>query len=145
MQSQSIPSLKLCTRCRTPKALSDFNKNQPHCRACQSERFREWRLKNLEHRSAYWQQWHDAHRDERREYARGRYQRDPHVSARRLIQTRVQKGMIPPASSLSCYDCGERAADYDHYAGYEGEARAMVQAVCKNCHRRREQERRAAA
>ena len=93
------------------------------CTPCNGLYFREWREKNLEHR---------------KEYENGRYARDPHVSARRLIQTAVSKGRIPAARDLHCVDCGGSAEEYDHYMGYEGINRRMVQPVCRPCHVARE-------
>lgn len=135
---------KVCTRCLQEKSVTDFNKSQGRCRPCQHESFREWREKNSEYQSERWKDWHETHRERRSEYDRGRYKRDPHVSARRLVQMRVKRGVYPPASELPCSDCGGVATDYDHYAGYEGKAREMVQAVCKPCHQVRERRRKGA-
>jgi hypothetical protein len=66
-----------------------------------------------------------------------RYVHDPHVRARRLIQQRVSAGALPRAIDCLCTDCGEQAAEYDHYLGYEKPFDGMVQPVCRTCHLKR--------
>lgn len=67
--------------------------------------------------------------------------------ARRLVQMRVRRGSMPHPNDVPCADCGRaRVVDgprheYDHYAGYEGDAAGMVQSVCKDCHAERGRQR----
>jgi hypothetical protein len=116
------------------------------------QRQKEYRENHVEQRKELWQNWYHnnleyqkerqkIYREENREHVqeidRQRYTKDPHVRARRLIQQRVQKGRMPKASECPCTDCGQTAAEYDHYLGYEGAFASMVQPVCKPCHYRR--------
>ena len=96
--------------------------------------FEKWRLANKDARAEYQRRYRDSHRDEFRESDRGRYRRDPRVSARRLVQRMVATGRLPRASERKCVGCGGPASEYDHYRGYEGEARKLVEPVCKPCH-----------
>lgn len=65
--------------------------------------------------------------------------------AHRLIQMRVLRGKLENPNLISCMDCGHTGSDrrheYDHYLGYEGINREMVQAVCTLCHVDRHKER----
>lgn len=117
-------ALKTCTSCHESKSLPNFAKGQGRCRPCASAAFKEWRIRNKEMRAQYIQEWEAANR----------YQRDRRAGARGLIQARVQTGLMPAARTRPCVDCGSTAADYDHFAEYEGVARAMVEPVCKPCH-----------
>ncbi len=71
--------------------------------------------------------------------------------ARRRVNYLVETGLIPPANSLPCTECGhlwalgERRHEYDHHLGYDAEHHEHVEAVCTTCHHRRETERRKAA
>jgi len=107
----------------------------------QSEKWKRWYEKNKEKRAEYQRQYRKDNVEYFREKENARYAKDPHVSARRLIQQRVAKGTMPKASDLLCRDCGVQAEEYDHYLGYIGPARSMVDPVCKDCHNRRGQER----
>lgn len=65
---------------------------------------------------------------------------DPaHVrSARRRIQTLVQNGTLKPAKDCKCADCGKRASEYDHVAGYDAKGSAeKVKPLCASCHHKR--------
>lgn len=53
-------SVKTCTRCRETKPLSGFYKNvrdasgyHTHCKSCQDERMRQWRMENRERWNGY--------------------------------------------------------------------------------------------
>ena len=126
--------MKRCQHCEKQKPTAEFNKRQSYCRPCQSARYKVWLAKNREKRLAYHQQYRQENIESIRVRESERYSQDPHVSARRLIQSRVRKGSIPAARDLSCHDCGGPASEYDHYAGYVGKAREMVQPVCRPCH-----------
>lgn len=56
------------------------------------------------------------------------------VKCRALVNQRVRFGRIPKASSLNCSECGDVAAHYHHYLGYEFKNRYDVLPVCINCH-----------
>jgi len=139
------PESKVCSVCGILKKISEFSKTQSRCKPCAAIYFREWAAANVAHLAEKQRRYRETHREELRDNDRGRYQRDPHVGARRLIQQRVAKGRMPAASTLPCTDCDNTAQDYDHYLGYEGDARAQVQPVCRPCHRLREKSRKAVA
>lgn len=66
--------------------------------------------------------------------------------ARGRVSTLINAGVIPPASALSCFDCGDTTGasrhEYDHYLGYGSAHHEDVQAVCASCHHKRELARR---
>ena len=97
----------------------------------------KWYDGNRESRAEYQRQYRNEHRSEFQESDRGRYQRDSRVSARRLVQRMVATGRLPKASERRCVDCVAWAEEYDHHMGYEGEARKLVEPVCKLCHGKR--------
>jgi DNA-directed RNA polymerase subunit RPC12/RpoP len=56
--------MKTCTRCGIEKPLDEFNKSknrkdgyQYECKYCKSERFKKWRLENIERKKAYNKKW----------------------------------------------------------------------------------------
>jgi DNA-binding XRE family transcriptional regulator len=57
--------------------------------------------------------------------------------AREAVREAVKRGVLPPASTLACVECGAPAAEYDHHLGYEPEHALDVQALCKPCHAKR--------
>ena len=66
------------------------------------------------------------------------------VQARQRINVEVRTGRRPHPNTLPCTDCehvwkpGERRHEYDHYKGYAAEDHLEVQAVCTDCHARRD-------
>lgn len=70
--------------------------------------------------------------------SRKRIQSVEKVRAHRAIQMRVRRGTLPHPDTINCSDCGhignDRRHEYDHYNGYQGEAKFQVQAVCSMCH-----------
>lgn len=101
--------------------------------------WKRWYEANKEYNTERWKEW--ASKPENKEKInvrdRERYAKDRKVSARRLIQAMVHRGAMPSATSKCCVDCGNQAQEYDHYMGYEREARYMVEPVCRECHRKR--------
>lgn len=57
--------------------------------------------------------------------------------ARLKVSDAVKSGRMPKASTLTCFDCGLQAHEYDHYRGYAPEDVYNVQPVCRACHGRR--------
>jgi len=55
--------------------------------------------------------------------------------AKNAVDNKVSKGLMPAASSLSCVECRNQAAEYHHWHGYEPEFWLDVIPVCRNCHR----------
>jgi len=45
---------------------------------------------------------------------------------------------FPSASQSVCFDCGDKATEYDHPRGYEGEQWKDIEPVCDRCHAFRE-------
>jgi hypothetical protein len=54
--------------------------------------------------------------------------------AQRAVTGAIRNGSIPSAKTLSCFDCGKQARDYDHHLGYDWARRYDVQPVCRRCH-----------
>ncbi len=65
--------------------------------------------------------------------------------AHRAVQMRVLRGKLKNPNEISCCDCGhignDRRHEYDHYNGYEGDAKFQVEAVCSLCHAQRHKQR----
>ena len=51
-----------------------------------------------------------------------------------LITQAVRKGLLPPARTLICVDCGKQARDYDHR---DYSKPLNVNPVCRGCNLRR--------
>lgn len=122
---------KLCTKCRTIKPIDEFAPNRNHaggrhvhCRICSNAYRAEWGKRNPRPYSV-----------RKKEY----YEGDKlHIQARRHVNHQVACGRLLKASEHSCADCGERAAYYDHVAGYERQNWLVVQPVCAKCSGRRD-------
>ena len=54
----------------------------------------------------------------------------------------VRLGQLPNVKTQPCFHCGEPAAGYDHFRGYERENELLILPVCKSCHSRLELVRR---
>ena len=64
-------------------------------------------------------------------------QRRMMACARRAVYVAVRYGRLPRVKSVKCVDCGDPAAEYDHFLGYAKEHRLNVEPVCLSCHRKR--------
>lgn len=51
--------------------------------------------------------------------------------AREKVNDAIRRGDLKPAKELACFDCGDPARRYDHFAGYDKPL--DVQAVCYRC------------
>lgn len=64
------------------------------------------------------------------------------VQARQRINVEVRTGRRPHPDTIPCADCGHIGGDmrheYDHYLGYATEHHYDVQAVCVDCHVKRD-------
>jgi hypothetical protein len=56
------------------------------------------------------------------------------MNARGRLYAQIRAGQIPAAKTLSCVECAGPATEYDHYAGYDGDAAFLVDPVCHACH-----------
>lgn len=142
-----------CRDCTNSARRAEYH-SDPSVQEANRQRTAQYREDNREKLRESWAKWYAKNKPARSEYnkeyqkrpevrpviaerARTRHLRDAHVSARRLIQARVANGKMPRAVDCFCMDCGDRAAEYDHYLGYTGKAREAVQPVCKPCHQAR--------
>lgn len=136
----SDPSLKVCTICKDPKDINDFNKKkrspdgrQPHCRECNKKASRKYYSDNKTHHKTV-------------TYKRKTDQRQE-----------TQKFVLGYLKEHPCVDCGEKdlvVLDFDHVRGKK--FRGISQMVrhgnsldlikleiekcdvrCANCHRRK--------
>ena len=70
------------------------------------------------------------------------------LQARRRVNYFVEAGLLPQPNELPCVDCGhewrsgERRHEYDHHLGYAAKHHEHVEAVCSQCHHKREQVKR---
>jgi hypothetical protein len=67
--------------------------------------------------------------------------------ARRRVNHLVEAGMLSNPNEIPCTDCGHLNTndvrhEYDHYLGYKAEYQETVEAVCTQCHHKRERIRR---
>lgn len=60
------------------------------------------------------------------------------VRARWTVKNNIRAGKLPRVKTQSCFDCGGRASEYDHYLGYEEKNMLDIEAVCKKRHIDRE-------
>jgi hypothetical protein len=64
------------------------------------------------------------------------------TQARHSINFLVRNGTIPRPATLPCADCAHIGSgprhEYDHFLGYAAEHHRDVQAVCSQCHAKRE-------
>ena len=135
--------MKKCTKCKTEKPASDYNKNasrrdglQTMCRECSNSRSRKYYEENKQYHLAQVYKNRKIHHEKARDY------------------------LWSILSSSPCMDCGEsdpRVLDFDHLqdkshnvsempgAGYSiksiAEEVAKCEVVCSNCHRIRTYER----
>lgn len=71
--------------------------------------------------------------------------------ARARVNLLVRTGRLPRPNDMPCFDCGARwregqpRHEYDHHLGYAAEHQEHVQAVCRPCHRKRDEGRAASA
>ena len=57
--------------------------------------------------------------------------------ATEAIRQSIKRGRLALPGTLPCFDCGEKAAEYHHYLGYDSTHWLDVQALCRSCHQRR--------
>ena len=71
------------------------------------------------------------------------------VQARQRINVEVRMGRRPRPNSLPCVDCGHihseggRRHEYDHHLGYAAAHHYDVEAVCTDCHAKRDSAKKA--
>jgi hypothetical protein len=150
----------LSTWCRQCAWISarEYRKRQPH--RVRQQRRRHY-LRHRDRIKARVRLWKAAHRDRVRELEREGYQRHreerlryertrrpaanvhrkasdlrhpERYRARYQVHNAVRAGRLPKPATQPCIDCGARASEYDHYAGYAAEHALDVEAVCRPCH-----------
>ncbi len=67
--------MKICTRCKTEKDVSEFSKDkraksglQSRCRSCQAECDAKWYSENKEHKAEHNAKWYSENKEHRAEY-----------------------------------------------------------------------------
>ena len=60
---------------------------------------------------------------------------------RSAVTSAVKHGLLPRPATIPCVDCGKPAQEYHHHLGYAPEHWLNVVAVCRTCHRNREDRR----
>ena len=157
--------MKTCTKCKQQKSFSAFDAEQRNsdglcrwCKDCKRKWVREWKRKQWATNSAYrtsalaYSKRPDV-KAKKLAYARtpagkavhtkalAKYynQNRTKILARDAVRRAVRGGKIQAANLCTC-DCGNIAAEYHHYMGYEKEHRLDVIAVCVRCHARIDKE-----
>ncbi len=133
--------MKVCTRCKEYKPLSDYYKDsrcrdgcRSECKSCvikitkeysQTERGRESHRKGS----------YTYERSEKGKAVKKRqYLRYPEArKARSVVNELVRNGIMPPAKSLQCNYCQKQAQQYHHHLGYAPEHWLDVVPACRLC------------
>lgn len=128
-----------CSSCRRTLAVTEFGRDASRsggrtyiCRECKNRKARELYVRKEPHRHGWLKPTRDGDR----------------LQARRRVNYLVEQGRIPHPADLPCMDCCDEVFtdnprhEYDHAKGYDGENQLYVEAVCRRCHRNREEARR---
>lgn len=136
---------KACDKSRDRAAQIHEYRSTPEYRAVN----REWMKRYRAERPEYFQAIQHSRLEKDKEYQRLTRQRNPEkIAARKAVYWRVKVGKMPHPSTLQCgvfvtlgelprsgdTCCQNTASEYHHYAGYEGDNRFKVQALCLTCH-----------
>lgn len=154
---QVLPSgvEKTCTGCGEAKRLDQFTLckrglfgRKSKCRACVKKYNTKYRrdrwVSDEEFRRHVCQKatdWAKANPAKRSVIAKRRNKKafvafPEKIKARRAVNQRVRRGIIPPASDLKCHSCGHQSSQYHHWKGYAFENRLDVVPVCISCHKK---------
>lgn len=153
--------MKTCTKCGALKPVWEFYKMasgfegyRSKCKVCwkaygdahrKTARGRAARLRSQrryrrsEKGKAWWQRYYASEKNKgnkRRYAAETRKKHSAQVEVRTAVGKAVRSGKMPPASTLSCEDCGGQAGAY-HHEDYGWEHRFDVTPLCRSCHQRR--------
>lgn len=139
-----------CSKCKTAKPLSEFNKDKVtplgysyQCRECHratvAASYKTHHDKRIAERAVYREENRERirSRDKRyyernRDLFRGKY--TPEIGkANKAVQTAVRSGVLPPQKSQYCVVCHKRANQY-HHQSYLASDRLCVVPVCRSCH-----------
>lgn len=126
--------MKICGHCKRNKSTPEFSTNSRYkdglhnwCRECSREYRREYEKTHPRPYSVRKKEYYLGNKD--------------HLKARRRVNHLVERGLLPKVHTMTCVDCGGKAAHYDHYKGYEMENWESVQPVCVRCSGQRDIDR----
>jgi hypothetical protein len=95
---ETIIESKVCKRCKENKSLKDYHIERkkkdglkPWCAACQCEITRNWRLRNLEHKTQYNKQWFKDNPTYNYAYVKNRINTDPQFRAVRALRKQAAR------------------------------------------------------
>lgn len=77
---------------------------------------------------------YEKNKERIRDYQRRHYATDER-RARVAVNRAVMNGKIPRASDLPCAECGGKAREYHHHAGYDRANWLNVKPTCTQCHK----------
>lgn len=134
--------MKVCTKCKKEKELSEFHKDKYtkdgltfQCAECRRTSARSWRQTD---------RGKEVHRIDQAKFLktekgkqsirRYRTNHPVRLTAHSYIASLIYRNKIPSASKLRCQICNDQAAQYHHSNGYEGKNKANVIPVCRKCH-----------
>ena len=137
---------KTCDKSRNRTEQIREYRRRPETRALNRERMVGYRAKYPERFQVY----RETRQPLDTEYQRKIRAADPsHIHARKAVYWRAHTGQMPHPTTLQCGTyvtlgelprrdsdcaCQNTANHYHHYAGYDGDNRFQVQALCYTCH-----------
>lgn len=135
---------KYCTKCGVEKDESEFYKDCSHkdglssrCRTCDSEKYKQWRVQNLDHLNEYKKSWRETNRTAQQGITKRRHDK---------LHSRVE------SYKTACVKCGELrkyVIDYHHINNsdksftvgrgdkcFETLKQELLKCIClcRNCH-----------
>ncbi len=131
-----------CRQCNVDKPLSEFYKDKSRaggydywCKACRIRR------NSLYVKTPVGKEKHNVacrrlYKTEEYKAARMIHRRTNKSKSRKRVQDLVQRKKLQPVSTSECVYCGEQAAYWHHWAGYEKEHWEDVIPLCRRCDRK---------
>jgi hypothetical protein len=157
--------VKVCTKCKTEKPLTDFYKAKQNrdgrkswCKTCEIEYSRQYqktpkgkevakryaqsekgkkRMRKFD-KSPKGRKKHSRYNRSGKGRAYDKLSKKRHslkTKARYAVNNAVKAGKLPAVKTLTCKSCGSPAEEYHHFNGYTPENWLDVEPMCIQCHR----------
>lgn len=118
------------------KSAKKYRTNNPEYATRRNASNKAWYQNNKEHAYEYQKQYTKDHPDKVTANAKKMYEKHLHkYRARQAVNNEITAGRLAPIKSLACANCGNQAAHYHHYLGYEKEHWFDVIPLCRKCHK----------
>lgn len=149
-----MSSEKQCSQCKEVKSVSEFRKDSHssdgyrcYCKKCNRKYDRSYSKNASPEHAAYVREYNrvNGHKYRGRykidwskysETAKLWHKKNPLArKAHRIVRKSIAQGKLPNASSLKCDKCGNKAAHWHHYNGYDAGHEMDVIPLCPSCHR----------